>query len=431
VLQKLTAYLARHAVCAFLFLFTLSFLVRFTILMRVPRENLRQAGETGRIAMAIISKGQFADPYAIPTGPTAHTTPFFPLLLAVVFKIFGAGDKGHFARCVLNISSYSLLYALYPTFARAFRFPFSAGLLAGFISALLPTKASAEVFRGWEEPYSAMVLALVLFLTLRRWNSPRNNFAGAIWLGVCWGAGFYVSFSLFSVLVGLTLVDLASSRSWHALRDACLTFVTVFALLFPWLLRNHDQLHTWAMRDNLGLELRYSNHEHAAASSLLLNADPASFRLHPSNSVEEAMLVRDMGEVEYNRHEMHLATAWIAGHPADFIRLSLRRFFYFWFGPLEHPYELAITSAYTLPGLIGLTFIGKRVGQNQFRIWCTVLLFYPVLYYFVQYISRYRVPIDWLIWLSAGLLFSAAADGTFGWVKKNTATASGKALSQP
>ena len=301
MLWKLQLQLATRPGLAFLLIFSLSFLVRSAILVNVPRPDLRQAGEAGQIAEALISKGQFADPYLVPTGPTAHSCPFFPMLLAGVFELFGKGDGGHFARCILNICACSLLYALLPTLARAFAFLYSAGLIAGFAAAVLPTKASAEVFRGWEEPYAALILALALLGTMRRWDSPRRSGASAVWLGLIWGAAFYVSVSLGSVLIGLVLVDLWRHRSVRTLRDAGIVLGVSFAVTIPWLLRNHQQLHGWTlMRDNLGLELRYSNHDHAGVSSEQLNADPASAEMHPGNSARAARIVRNLGEIEYN-----------------------------------------------------------------------------------------------------------------------------------
>jgi hypothetical protein len=227
-------------------------------------------------------------------------------------------------------------------------------------------------------------------------------------LGACWGVALYISFTLFAVFLGLAFVDVARHRSLRVLRDVCITSLALVIVISPWLLRNRLELQGWTlMRDNLGLELRYSNHDHARPSSTLLNADPVSADMHPSNSVREAMLVKDLGEINYNRRELHLALAWMSSHPGQFVRLSLQRFVYFWFGPLEHPFELVATSGYTLLGLVGLVCVRKKVGQVQFQLWCTVLVFYPLLYYFVQYINRYRVPIDWLIWLSAGLLVSS------------------------
>jgi hypothetical protein len=147
-----------------------TFAVRFPLLVHY-RSEILGIGEEPRIAYALITKGQFADPYVVPTGPTAHSTPFFPILLAGIYKVLGFGFAGQFARCVLIISGYSLLFALYPTFAGWFGFPFESGLIAGFVAALIPVRRSFEVFRGWEEPWAAMALAFLLFLTLKRYTA--------------------------------------------------------------------------------------------------------------------------------------------------------------------------------------------------------------------------------------------------------------------
>jgi hypothetical protein len=409
--QRFVAYLAAHRRVAFLAIFSLSFLIRFSILLRVPRYQILSTGEATRIANALVSKGQFADPYVMPTGPTAHTTPFFPVLTASVYEVFGNGYRGNFVRCLLVVFSYSFLYALYPSFASAFGFPYAAGLIAGLASALVPVKRSAEVFRGWEEPYAAMALAFLLLLTLKRWKSPHRDAKGAIVLGLCWGAALYINFTLFAVLAGLLVVDLLTNRKSRIVRDACLTMVAVVAVTAPWILRNHTQLHGWTlMRDNLGLELSYANHDHAEPSSTLLNADPTSRSRHPSNNVAEAREVKSVGELEFNRRQLNLTVKWIETHPASFIRLSLEHFFYFWFGPIEHPFELLATSFYTVLGLAGLGLIRKRVGNTQFWLWCMVFATYPLVYYFVQYINRYRVPIDWMVWLPAGLAITTVVE---------------------
>src|SRR5579862_705649 len=404
MVRRTFAYFNDHRTAAFFVIFALSFAIRFTLLIHY-RGDITTVGEAPRIAMALVTKGEFADPYIVPTGPTAHTTPFFPFVLAAVYKIFGPGFAGQFVRCLIIITGYSALYALYPTFAAAFGFPFEAGLLTGFLSALLPAKRSFEVFRAWEEPWVAMSLGLILILTFRRYRSGDRDLKGAIILGLCWGAALYIGFAIAAVLAGLLLVDVVSHRSVGALRDAVVIVLIAFGVMSPWLLRNHEQLHGWTlMRDNLGLELRFSNRDYAHAAAERNAADPHSDGLHPSFSVSEAERVKAMGELEYNRSELHLTEDWIERDPEDFARLTAERIGYFWLGPMEHKFELLFTSFYTLLGLAGLGMMRQRVGEIQFRMWCTVFFFYPLLYYCVQYIPRYRVSIDWMIWLSAGLL---------------------------
>jgi hypothetical protein len=405
--ERIVAYLTLHRVVTILTIFSLSFVIRITILMSVPRAELLSTGEASHIASALVSKGQFADPFAAPTGPTAHLTPFFPVLLAGVERIFGDGYGGAFARCLLVIGIYSLLYSLYPTFARIFGFPASAGVFAGFLAALLPVKRSAEVFRGWEEPYAAIALAVLLALTLKHWKTGNRNLRSVLLLGAAWGLAFYISFALAPIFIGLVVLELFHRRSWAALRESMVLVLAAVIVMSPWLLRNRIELHGWTtMRTGLGQNLRCSNHDGVRASVELINTDPASKRMYALNSVEESRKVKAMGELAYDHYETKLALDWIYHHPGEFVVLSIERFFYFWAGPKEHPFEFAVTTAYTILAGIGLAFLKRRVGVQQFHIWCVVLFTYPVLYYVVQYANRYRVPIDWMTWLSAGLVLS-------------------------
>ncbi len=414
-------YLGEHLKVAGLLIFSLSFVIRCSILMTVPRVELLSTGEPSHIADALISKGRFADPFAAPTGPTAHLTPFFPLLLAGEKEVFGSGYTGALVRCFLVIGAYSLLYALYPKLASHFGFPVSAGIFAGFLAALLPVKRSAEIFRGWEEPYAAMALALLMGLTLKCWQRQDERSSTALATGAAWGLALYISVSLLPVLAGLLAVGLFSSPSTRAWRNSALVVFAAAAVISPWLIRNRVELGGWTlMRTGLGQNLRCSNHDGARASIELINTDPVSKRMYPLNSVAESEKVRLMGELAYDRYERRLAFDWIGGHPRQFAVLSLERFLYFWAGPKEHWFEFVITSLYTILGGVGLFLMRKRVGPVQFRLWCTALVTYPVVYYFIQYGNRYRVPIDWLIWLSAGLVIVVAVDPPVSATKETT-----------
>ena len=50
-------------------------------------------GETGLSALALLHTGAIADPYLIPTGPTAHTAPGTVGLIAAVFAIFDGNTR--------------------------------------------------------------------------------------------------------------------------------------------------------------------------------------------------------------------------------------------------------------------------------------------------------------------------------------------------
>jgi hypothetical protein len=71
----------------FVLIFFLSFAVRASLLVfwaNTHEDFYRPGGEMGRVALSLLRTGQFADPYKIPTGPTAHPPPFWPALLALI-----------------------------------------------------------------------------------------------------------------------------------------------------------------------------------------------------------------------------------------------------------------------------------------------------------------------------------------------------------
>lgn len=65
---------------AFLLVFALHVGLRALSLTRVPVRlvETHTCWEVTAVAMSLYERGEFADPYAIPTGPTAHVPPFHP-----------------------------------------------------------------------------------------------------------------------------------------------------------------------------------------------------------------------------------------------------------------------------------------------------------------------------------------------------------------
>src|SRR3954463_14524154 len=49
--------------------------------------------EMGRIAQSLAEGNGFANPFQLPTGPTAWEPPVYPFLMAGVFKLFGVYTK--------------------------------------------------------------------------------------------------------------------------------------------------------------------------------------------------------------------------------------------------------------------------------------------------------------------------------------------------
>src|SRR3954468_19544919 len=74
---------------AMLAIFLLSFAVRASLLvLYLHSGNVLYTGEADSIARSLAAKGAFADPFAAPTGATAHCAPIYPAVGALIYTIF-------------------------------------------------------------------------------------------------------------------------------------------------------------------------------------------------------------------------------------------------------------------------------------------------------------------------------------------------------
>lgn len=257
----------------FVLIFLLCFAVRAVLLVLWvnSHENFfRLSGEVGRVALSLLRTGEFADPYMIPTGPTAHTTPLWPALLAVIYSIFGMSPTAVYVRALVAISNWSLVYALMPWFASRLGLGVRAGVLAGLAGALIPQPWYEVVGVGFSAP-GALALGLVIVAFLRRWTTQRRSAAGSLLLGVGCGAAFHVLPPLLLVVLGCLLFELwrrHGPRMW--LLPACVAAGAVLACI-PWTWRNYTALHGfWFIRSPAGTALITSGRARTGSKSPFL-----------------------------------------------------------------------------------------------------------------------------------------------------------------
>ena len=114
-----------------------------------------------------------------------------------------------------------------------------------------------------------------------------------------------------------------------------IVLVTAALLVFPWMLRNDRQIGGFLIRTSLGITL-YSSNNDCAKVSLIDDIQSDCFGSNqPNNNVKEAMLVRDMGELKYDRMRLADTKTWVRAHPAQFLRLTAARFRDFWFPRIQ------------------------------------------------------------------------------------------------
>lgn len=184
-------------------------------------------------------------------------------------------------------------------------------------------------------------------------------------------------------------------------RASALMTLGVLVACAPWTWRNYTTFHRLMfVRGNFGLELRIGNHDGATAD-IDVNAGRRTF-LHPRTSESEAAQVRDLGEAGYMQQERREALLWIAAHPGRFAELTGTRFLYFWLGPLHRPVTAFWITLLTALAAFGLWRSFPTMTAPQRAAILIPLSMFPLVYYIVAYMVRYRIPIEWILFLLAG-----------------------------
>ena len=102
------------------------------------------------------------------------------------------------------------------------------------------------------------------------------------------------------------------------------------------------------------------------------------------------------------------ALDWIAGHPATFASLTASRVAHWWLGPLYYPPGAFLVMALTVLAFRGIWLAFPKLSVPQRAALVIPLSTYPLIYYVVAYMPRYREPVNWVF-----LLLAAAAVWTW------------------
>jgi hypothetical protein len=381
----------------FLLIFAVAFSIRVGLVLVTHQYTDLSRYELQRTAYSLATTGVFGNPYAIPTGPTAHVAPGYPLILAGIYRFFGAGTSGELVKEVVASAVCALQWALVPLAASYFSFPASTGFLAGLLGALLPFKLSVETKGDWEAIYSALAVMLIACVTIRIWRQTRFTVSDGIRSGLAWGISLLFYPAMLPLLACFLITGAFLARRINYWKFAAVHAALVVIVLMPWIIRNQIELGSpVATRTNFGLELRLSNNDLAGPLERDNYEHGVYHVYHPLQSIREAEKVRDMGEVAYNKMAMDDAITWISAHPANFIRLTAERLFYFWFQPVPgQRIKGAWLGVTSLLCFAGLYFVWRRDPLAALLL-TLMLLILPLPNYLVHVGLRHRYPLDWI-----------------------------------
>jgi len=367
------------------------------------------------VAESIVQHHSFSDPFMpLPTGPTAHVGPLFPAYLALVLSVLGHGSAAVAVFTWAASLAFALQIAMLPALTRQLQLGFWTGVLAGvaWLAARIPPAVLSEV-------------TFTSFLVISASYLMGRCFAGklfakhtlALW-AIVWAA--LILLQPVTVLVLAFCVLLLHFRTQTPARKKVALGLLPMLLVTPWIARDFLVFHKlFFIRDNLGIEMAVSNRP-CAAALFDVNDDDGCFALsHPNQSYTEALKVRELGEVEYNRLRMKEALDWIRANPRAFATLSAQRFEAFWFPPVSthakgglilRPWVLQCFTLLSIPGLF-VMWKNAPFGSYVAGLW---LLFFPLTYYFIQFMMRYRYPILWATFVPGSYFIVELVQGIAG-----------------
>ncbi len=341
--------------------------------------------ELGHVAQSLAAGAGFASPFGGSTGPTAMLAPGYPLLVAAVFRLLGPSSAAAAwtvlaFQCLFSALTCLVIFAIgEKTFGR------TAGVIAAWLWAVLPSAMLVPVFRFWDTSLTALLFTTAFLLLLSAGDSRRR------WL--VWGL-LTGALTLINPAVLPCLLLLAAWSCWRAgwrrtLIPALLAVVVVAALLAPWTWRNYRVFgRVIPLRSNFGMELWMGNHAGGNGETQL--------QFHPATDPDEFARFRRAGEVQYFRQKQAEAVRFIRSHPGTFARLTLWRVGQSWTAGAD----LWGFAAFALPviwaGLAGLGLLLWR--RHPLAAWFAVpLVIYPLPFYITHPDARFRHALEPLL----------------------------------
>ena len=354
--------------------------------------------EMAAVAQSLAQHGTYANPFQpFITGPTALVPPLFPFLLAGLIRILGQPILVVIAAVCLNIATDAFIAWLLPRLSVAIYGTHKPGTLAAVLWLF-----SMRLMPQWD--LSLTIAGLISFCLLSRIAVMRGGTALTVGAGLLGGLILLANPATASVIaLWMVFLFVAYRPGWRQTlsQSAVMSLVAVLCLA-PWLVRNYRTWHAVLLRTSFGITL-YSSNNNCASSSLSKEYLSGCFQtMHPVDSLSEARILRQMGEVPYDRLKEAEAIAWIRSHPARFAQLTAARFVEFWFpDPARYwfrCYAIWTITLLSLPGIILMLRHRQQISYFILGVW----LIYPPIYYVMVSSDRYRYPILWTSLLPAG-----------------------------
>src|SRR5581483_5034762 len=352
--------------------------------------------EMGRVARSLAQGQGFSSPMPLPTGPTAIVGPIYPLILALIFKIFGIYTVSSAAvilglQCVVSSLTCFFIYLCGRDSVGE-----AAGKLAALVWAWFPLNILFSSTRIWETSTSGMLAAALCWCMLSLFRSP------SIWratkIGVLLAISALINTSLVVLAVPFVVAAILKYRT-RSLLPIVAAGISFGMLISPWLLRNHHQFGKFMLRSNFPLEFRVGNNELTRGQKVI--------DMHPARSVALNQQWHDLGEKRFMEEQSALNARYVSAHRRDFAFSVVNRIVNYWTGAWiapapDYPNLLGTIAGISLLSLLGFAGVYKMIsgGNSVAFIYLGCFALYPVVYYLTTSQPRFYHTIAPLLVIS-------------------------------
>lgn len=356
------------------------------------------SGEAQGVARAFAQGRGLADPYFAGSGPSAHLMPTTPVLAGSLYQLLGVGTL---AEVILQLLAFVEVFTAYALLALCFHLlavPRRVILATFGFLALVPVFMGPETldYRYWDGALASLLLALAILATV---HPKRPKRLVSVGMGLLVAVACFVSPPVGIASIFMMAARCVIDREWRVAALVTASFIAFATAIFtPWAMRNERVLGSPVLlRSNLGLELAIGYSPAAARDDSKLAFDQRLAEIHPTISRAAQARYMAMGEVTYFNALKVQTLAWIAGHPAESVRLSLRHVRQM-IAPMAWEFEIGSgfgsgvrSVIYSVLGICGL------LGALGLAIWVDRRFLYPLIavvtivlcYFPFQPVARY------------------------------------------
>jgi hypothetical protein len=146
--------------------------------------------EMVRLGVTFGQMGFLGNPYIVPTGPSAHVAPLYPILLGLLYRAFGTEHLMLLGAGILASTATAMSCILLPWLASNLGLSRRAGVAAGAILAV-PLFTWIELSGSWETSFTTLALILLVGTQAADLTKRRLSWQFGLGRGATLGCGVF------------------------------------------------------------------------------------------------------------------------------------------------------------------------------------------------------------------------------------------------